>query len=225
MIFTIYKATNKINKKIYIGFDSSWPRRRKNHKALANTTKDNMHFHRAIRKYGWNNFEWEVIYQSKDENYTRTIMEPFFINEYNSLDSSVGYNGTRGGEGALGYKHTEEHKKKMSILYTGRTLSTEQKIKISLAKKGQSLSIEHRNKAIRNLIRNNPPQRVLQKRAKACAKMYICISPDNVTHKVHNLKKFCRGQNLNPSNMYSLAKGRGQTYRSWKCFNDNVKDK
>jgi len=30
-IYSIYKATNKITGKIYIGFDSNWPKRKKRH--------------------------------------------------------------------------------------------------------------------------------------------------------------------------------------------------
>ena len=62
-IYTIYKATNTINGKVYIGFDSKWPRRAQDHKSSSFNEKHKDHhsyFHRAIRKYGWNNFIWEV---------------------------------------------------------------------------------------------------------------------------------------------------------------------
>jgi len=98
-IYSIYKATNIKNGKIYIGFDSSWPKRKNAHKCYHKKSSENK-FYRAIKKYGWKSFEWEVIYQSKDREHTLKIMENFFINQYNSFKN--GYNSTLGGDGTLG---------------------------------------------------------------------------------------------------------------------------
>lgn len=107
-IYSIYKATNTINGKCYIGFDSNWPFRLNNHKKTPNKTK----FHNAIRKHGWESFEWEILYQSMDGHHCLKEMESYFIREYNSFNN--GYNMTLGGEGTIGYKHTTETKKKIS---------------------------------------------------------------------------------------------------------------
>jgi group I intron endonuclease len=121
-IYSIYKSTNKINGKNYIGFDSNWPQRQKDHLHKYKTI--NTKFYCAIRKYGWENFEWEVIYQSKDGNYCLVVMEKYFINEYNSL--SEGYNMTIGGEGVmLGRKHKNETLMKMSLSHLGKKPSEE----------------------------------------------------------------------------------------------------
>ena len=99
-IYTIYRATNILNGKVYIGFDSSWPKRKTEHK---NSIKydDNYKFYNAIRKYGWDNFNWEVIYQSLDYDHCFNTMETFFIIEHDSLAN--GYNGNKGGgRGAFG---------------------------------------------------------------------------------------------------------------------------
>jgi len=94
-IYSIYKATNTITGKCYIGFDSDWPNRQKSHKRSAKKT-NNTKFYNAIRKYGWENFNWEVLYRSKDKDHTLNIMEPYFIKENNSLNN--GYNMTIGGD-------------------------------------------------------------------------------------------------------------------------------
>lgn len=112
-IYTIYKATNKINGKSYIGFDSNYPKRKGDHKS--SYLKGNEVFYLAIRKYGWNNFDWEILYQSKDGKYTKDIMENYFITEnrtYIHFDNSQGYNMTLGGDGALGNKKSEKSKEK-----------------------------------------------------------------------------------------------------------------
>jgi hypothetical protein len=118
-IYTIYRATNKINGKMYIGFDSKWPRRRTQHKQLYEN-KDT-YFYRAIRKNGWENFEWDIIYQEKEditdlsECNTLTVMEPLFIREYNTcvaFENSNGYNLTIGGEGVVHNEIINAKKKK-----------------------------------------------------------------------------------------------------------------
>lgn len=133
-IYTIYKVVNITNQKVYIGFDSSWPKRMNHHKSKFK--KINLKFYDAIKKYGWNNFNWEILYQSKDGDYTLKTMESYFIKEYNSMEK--GYNMTLGGEGSLGYKHTPEEKLKNSLRNSGinhvnygKHLSVETKKKIS----------------------------------------------------------------------------------------------
>jgi group I intron endonuclease len=101
-IYTIYKATNKINNKCYIGFDSHWPKRKSEHKSAAMRDKSYNKFYNAIKKYGWDNFIWEIVYQSTDGNHCLNSMEPYFIKEFNSL--STGYNSSYGGESGLGNK-------------------------------------------------------------------------------------------------------------------------
>lgn len=97
-IYSIYKCVNKINGKVYIGFDSNWPSRKNSHKSIYK--KSNFKFHRSILKHGWDNFEWSVIYQSQDCDYTLKMMEPYFITEHDSF--KFGYNSTIGGEGRPG---------------------------------------------------------------------------------------------------------------------------
>lgn len=153
-IYSIYKATNTTNGKVYIGFDSKWPSRKRKHKNVME--KCDYNFHKALKKYGWDNFVWEIIYQSKDKSHCLKFMEPYFINEYNSFID--GYNMTLGGDGNFGLKHTEETKRKISKINKGnkysegRILSQDTKNKISkslIGNKrcvGRKMSIETRNK-------------------------------------------------------------------------------
>jgi len=121
-IYTIYKATCKKTGKIYIGYDSKWPKRRYEHKQ---SMKDgDQVFYRALRKYGWFSFIWEVLYQSKDAEHTLKEMEPFFIREnlsYIHYTNSNGYNMTEGGEGTIGHKHSTKTKTLISKILTGKT--------------------------------------------------------------------------------------------------------
>lgn len=96
---TIYKATNKITGKSYIGFDSNWPSRKERHQENATYNREGK-FYDSIRKHGWESFDWSVIYQSQDKQHTLNVMEPYFIKEHNTFDA--GYNMTEGGEGCFG---------------------------------------------------------------------------------------------------------------------------
>ena len=59
----VYKFTNKVNGKIYIGKTINWKRRMCKHKSSAKKPK--YYFGRALRKYGFDNFEIVSIFNSK----------------------------------------------------------------------------------------------------------------------------------------------------------------
>ena len=87
----IYKVTNKINGKVYIGQSVDIGRRWHEHMAA----KDDIYFHKAIQKYGVENFEWEVIEKCKKKDLDER--EIYWIEYYDSFNK--GYNCTKGGEG------------------------------------------------------------------------------------------------------------------------------
>lgn len=133
IIYSIYKIVNNINGKVYIGFDSRWPKRIESHKYHTKTR--NQTLYQSLRKYGWDNFTYELIYQSKDGKHCLHTMEPFFINEYQSYKN--GYNETLGGEGTLGNVLKEQAKSKISKALKGKTKSKEHILKMSETRKGK----------------------------------------------------------------------------------------
>lgn len=91
----IYKITNKINGKSYIGQSINIKNRWYVHKA----TKDDYPIHRAIQKYGKDNFYWEVLEECPE--YQLSEREIYYISKYNTFmyaENSNGYNLTPGGE-------------------------------------------------------------------------------------------------------------------------------
>lgn len=108
----IYKITNKINGKIYIGKHAS---KRKNYWGSGKIIK------LAIKKYGKDSFSNEII-ERCENNKQLNEREIFWIKFFNSTDRRIGYNITNGGDGNdiicngywLNKKFTDEHKKNIS---------------------------------------------------------------------------------------------------------------
>ena len=97
----IYKITNLINNKVYIGkTERTVNKRWKEHVKNAKTDKyQNIILYRAMRKYGIDNFKVEAIdevsnFEDLDER------EIYWINYYQSCGEK-GYNTTGGGEGGI----------------------------------------------------------------------------------------------------------------------------
>lgn len=66
--YIIYKVTNKINNKIYIGKTYNLEKRKAQH---LYDIDDELPFHAALKKYGINNFEWEIIDYSESDKEIR----------------------------------------------------------------------------------------------------------------------------------------------------------
>lgn len=92
----IYKIENLINHKKYIGSTNNWERRKKEHFSsakLESATSYNYPLQKALRKYGEDNFSFEII-EKCDEDIV-SEREKYYIILYNSLtNTGWGYNQT-----------------------------------------------------------------------------------------------------------------------------------
>lgn len=91
----IYRITNNINGKVYIGQTNNLERRIKEHK---HDKRKNKPIHSAIVKYGWENFSVDVLYYG--ENYNEE--EKKWIKYYDSRNKDKGYNIVEGGQDNYG---------------------------------------------------------------------------------------------------------------------------
>ena len=164
--YSVYRHTNLINNKVYIGITRQKPENRWGYNG--SNYKSTPHFWNAIQEYGWNNFSHDVLYSGLDKDEACKI-EQDLIREYKSQDNRYGYNimsgGTmpdmpqsvrdilskklKGNKNGFGKPCSDEKKKKISDAQKGKSLTEEHRRNISLAKKGKThkpLSQESRKK-------------------------------------------------------------------------------
>lgn len=140
----IYLFTNTINGKRYVG-QTTQPieKRYWQHENDAMVKKLPYPLHCAIRKYGMHNFKMKILSRcwSMEEMNHR---EGYYIKLFNTIvGNKKGYNVLLGGSNS---KRSDETKKKMSIAFTGRVKSPEERLKMSLRNKGKKLSEQHKEK-------------------------------------------------------------------------------
>jgi predicted GIY-YIG superfamily endonuclease len=156
----IYKITNTVNGKVYIG--QSWNIQQRIYDHRSKPRVHNEHLEYAIKKYGLHSFTFEIL-KSMLDTITQEeldIEEIEAIKQYKSLDRAYGYNiragGSRGSNSTqtkqkmsiaqTGKKHSVDTIKKLSISQTRRYENPEEIKKLSLAHIGQKVSEETRKK-------------------------------------------------------------------------------
>lgn len=135
----IYSARNKINGKRYIGATiQPLERRQSRHFYNAFTSKDNHIFAKVVRKYGWDNFEWEVLYKDIPRE-KLDLAEMCAIYMYDSFDN--GYNYAIYGTGTRGRPAHNKGQKGVNSPITGIKRSRETKEKISAGKGSKPFNV------------------------------------------------------------------------------------
>lgn len=131
----IYLAINKANNKCYIGQTTKTLSCRKTqHRHVAIKKIANNKFGNAIRKYGFDTFEWYILDMANNIDNLNEL-EKFYIDKFKTYD--FGYNSTLGGENELGRKHSKKTIEKHKISRSWYKHSEETKIKISNAVSGE----------------------------------------------------------------------------------------
>ena len=132
--YCVYKITNLINGKIYVGKD-----RFNNPKYMGSGKILKM----AYKKYGISNFKKEIICFCKDED-EYNEKEIYYIKEYNTFAPN-GYNINVGGKGGDNFKHHPDQSKvknvfkKLKESNIGRKASDETRKKMSEYRKGKKI--------------------------------------------------------------------------------------
>lgn len=185
----IYKITNTINGKSYIGLTTQGLSVRKSeHKYRMLRKKRDHKLYAAFRKYGFDNFRFEAICTALDEKYLPEL-ESMFISKFNSFTN--GYNMNAGG-GMV----SKETRRKLSRIFTGRKITWYDKILAS------------RNL---NVNRKRPSDYVKKGSSNPNAKAYLIQCPDGTVNIIKGLRNFCLSNGLTHSNLFATFNG-GQNY-------------
>lgn len=145
MMYTIYRISNKLNGKSYIGFTVSNPpmKRFEKHKKNARIGQEN-YLYRAMRKDGFDNFFFEPLCYGEEHVAGLKVAEPLMIELF-----TPEYNMTKGGDGVLGLAFSEEQNRQNSIRQKGKKKSPRTKEhcrNIANSKRGISKSEECKKK-------------------------------------------------------------------------------
>lgn len=198
-IYSIYRVTNTITGKVYIGFTSVKISTRINcHKRKAFILNSKTKFHVALRAYGWDSFTWAVIYQAKEDlppkkSHTCKVMEDYFINEYCSLNE--GYNSVPGG-GAWPIMHGKDH----PLYNKNHSDKSRQKIKLNHHDVSGS-----KNPMFGKKGESNPK-----------ALKFWAIDPNDNRYEGKGIANFCKAHGLFDSSVSLVLKGVRDQHKGWK---------
>lgn len=210
----IYKVTNKINGKIYIGKDT---KNSKNYLGSGIVIKE------SLKKYGKDNFSKEIL--DECDNYdTLNEKEKYWISFYNSTDVNIGYNRSYGGDGFSGI--TQETIDKIVRKRLGKKLSQETKEKISKSNKDKPKSESHKKSLSeaweKRKIEHPHTQETLEKMSnsmlgKNAKNTYKLTDPDGKEFLVNNLTQFAKIHNLQGPLLCKVASGERKHHKKWIC--------
>lgn len=148
----IYRATNKVNGKMYIGQTKRELSIRINeHINDALLGKYNFWFHKAIKKYGHNNFEWDILCECLSPH-DLNDKEIYYVDLYDTYNK--GYNMTKGGHSSVEMTNEIRVKISKSIrdYYKNNPVSIEFRQKISERFKGKPKSYNQIQKMKENHV-------------------------------------------------------------------------
>ena len=223
-MYTVYQHKNKINGKIYIGITSQKPEQRWGSQGC--NYKSSPHFYSAIQKYGWDNFEHNILFTDLTKEQA-CLKEQELIKEYNSMNREFGYNSTSGGDI---FTMNEETKQKISQAMIGNQnglghpCSEEKKEKISNAQKGRKFTEEHKQKLSEAAKNRHVPCSEEKKqilKEKSHKKSVYCEELDKIFESVQECG---RQLGIPATNISKLCNGRGKTLKGYhlRYYNDTI---
>ena len=152
MVGFIYKYENRLNHKVYIGQTTDLVNRKAAHRYKSTFVQNK--FYNAIRKYGWDSFDFDILAQVEEDSLEKVCetldnLEVKFIIEYDSFNN--GYNSTTGGHCYRGKEVSEEYRE----YCRNRVYSEETRAKMSVAAHKKVVSEGTRKKHSENAKRRN----------------------------------------------------------------------
>lgn len=223
--FIIYKVTNIVNGKSYIGKSSfSLEKRRKEHYTDSKRNNGKTVFHKSLCKYPKDCFIWDIIYTCEDI-LILNVMETFKIMVNHSHVSEGGYNLTWGGDGVLkGFKHTEKQCKEKSIRQKGENNPFYGKHHTEKTKellRNINKLYKHTEDAKRKIKENHTG--MLNKHHSDETKRKIQIKKLGTKHSEETKQKMSESHRKHPIEIINEAKNLRESGLSWVKISKNIK--
>lgn len=209
---------------MYVGITSRKPEERWGYNG--NNYITSPHFFAAIQKYGWNNFEHNILF----ENLTKEQAckkEQELIAKWNLMNRNYGYNSASGGEI---FTMNNETKQKISLALignqnsAGHSCSEEKKRKISAAQKGRPLTEEHKKKLSEAAKKRHVPcsDKKRESIRKSSHKKKVYCEELNIIYK--SVQECSRQLGIPATNISKLCNGRGKTLKGYhlKYYDDDT---
>ena len=200
----IYRITNALNGKQYIGYTKKSIKRRFREHVCAARNLSAYQLHQAIRKHGEENFSIELLENVTEE--TSTIREQFWIEECGTFKN--GYNMTLGGDGTYGVKKDNSGSKNPMF---GRKQSAESN------EKNRQSNLEY----VRKFGSRKQSLETRQKISEGNSKKWVLVDPAGNQFEVTNLWQYCKENNLNASHLSAVASGKLKQHKGYKCYAAN----
>lgn len=212
----IYKITNLVNKKIYVGQTTgTLIKRWQRHNWKCTIKRNAMAITSAIIKYGKENFTIEEI-DSAQTIAELNDKEEYYISLLNSI-SPNGYNLNSGGGCII---MSDETKNKISTSHRKRwddgiRISEETRSKLSESHKGWVPSDETRDKWRKSFSGKRPSDNTIRASIDSCKKTYTLINPDGKEITFTNMREFCKQNDLSNSKLCLVASGKRSSHKGW----------
>lgn len=154
-MYVIYQIKNKVNGKSYVGFTSrSLKVRWKEHIKRSSKGATQILSH-SLRKYGASRHLLIVLEEGQDPKIGKDVQEPHWISVLKPE-----YNMTKGGDGTLGYTHSEGECLRRKARQQGSKHSPERCESNRLGHIGKTPTSQHRkNTSVAMIGKNIGPQR------------------------------------------------------------------
>lgn len=178
----------------YIGITSQKAKNRWRHDGEG--YKTTIHFYRAIKKYGWNNFKHIILYTNltKEEAEQKEIE---LIDKYNTTDKEYGFNISKGGNSLKGWHQSQETKNRISKTMKGMIANN----------KGHKQSQETIEKRRLKLLGHKVNIEAMKKLSELKSKKVKCIELNKVFRNIKQASKFINGN----KHICDVCKGKRET--------------
>lgn len=211
----VYKITNTINGKLYIGSSIDLKKREYAHfYNLRNNTHDSKYMQNVFNKFGENILIFSIIEYVENVDILLD-REQYWIDYYNVCDRRYGYNTCPTAGNRLGCLTSDETKVKLSKINMGKKLSDEHKMKIKKGNMGKKVSNESRKKmSIAKIGTKVSEETKAKKRANSKDKVAV----KNVTTGMifDSLANAGRYYNVASRSICTCCKGRQKTAGGYK---------